>query len=67
MKVLSPFGEYPFVFKRLERRGSNLSIIGTVAGVESRLILEGDDLRAAARLLALPLAAIVVGLALRRR
>jgi hypothetical protein len=66
MKVLSPFGEYPFVFQRLERRGGALSVIGTVAGVESRVIFDGEDLRAAGRLLAVPIAGIAVALAVRR-
>jgi hypothetical protein len=66
MKVLSPFGEYPFVFERLERRDGKLSVVGTVAGVDSRVIFDRDDMRAAAKLLALPLAGIAVAVALRR-
>ena len=66
MKVLSPFGEYPFVFQRLERRDGTLAVVGTVAGVDSRVIFDADDLRLAAKLAAVPIAAIAVAVALRR-
>jgi hypothetical protein len=66
MKVLSPFGEYQFVFQRLERRGATVVVIGTVAGVDSRVIFDGDDLRAVAKLAAVPIAGIAVAVALRR-
>jgi hypothetical protein len=66
MKVLSPFGEYPFVFQRLERREGALAVVGTVAGVDSRVVFDGDDLRLVAKLAAVPVAGIAVALALRR-
>jgi hypothetical protein len=65
MKVLSPFGEYPFVFQRLERREGTLAVVGTVAGVDSRVIFDGGDLRAVARFIALPVAAIAMAVAVR--
>jgi hypothetical protein len=52
MKVISPFGEYPFQFRRLERRGATVVVLGTVAGVESGIVLDAADLRAAAKLAA---------------
>jgi hypothetical protein len=67
VKILSPFGEYPFVFDRVERRGTSLAVIGSVAGVESRVILEPEDLRALVKVAAVPLAALVVAIALSRR
>jgi hypothetical protein len=67
MKVTSPLGEYPYVFRRLERRGQSLAVVGTVAGIESSLLLERDDLRLAARRLAGPLAAAVLVTVWRRR
>ncbi len=66
MKVLSPFGEYPFVFQRLERRDGTLAVVGTVAGVDSKVIFDADDLRLVAKLVAVPVAAIAVAAALRR-
>ena len=56
-------GEYPFVFQRLERRQGGIDVVGTVAGLESRVVLGGEDLRAAARLLGPPLAAVAAGAA----
>ena len=47
--MISPFGEYPFRFRRVERRGSTVAVLGTVAGVESGVVLDATDLRAAAK------------------
>jgi hypothetical protein len=35
VKVGTPFGEYPFVYRRVERREDGVAIVGTVAGIES--------------------------------
>lgn len=43
MKVGTPFGEYPFVYRRVERRGGEVAVIGTVAGVESSVVFDRDD------------------------
>ena len=64
MKVVSPLGEYPFLFQRLERRDGGLDVVGTVAGVESRVSFDGEDLRAAARVAGPPLAALLAAAAL---
>ncbi len=64
MKVVSPLGEYPFVFQRFERRDGRLDVVGTVAGIESRVSLDRDDLRAAARTAGPPLAALLAAAAL---
>jgi hypothetical protein len=56
VKVGTPLGEYPFEFRRIERRDCTLAIVGTVAGLESSVVLGAGDLRAAARALAIPLA-----------
>jgi hypothetical protein len=64
VKVVSPLGEYPFVFQRLERRDGGLDVVGTIAGIESRVSLGADDLRAAARLAGPPLLAALAGAAL---
>jgi hypothetical protein len=61
MKIVSPLGEYPFVFQRIERRDGALDVLGTVAGIESRVSLDGEDLRAAARIAGPPLAALLAG------
>ena len=57
MRVGTPLGEYPFVFQRLERRDGGLAIVGTVAGLESTVVVDRDDLAALAKRAALPLAA----------
>ncbi|MGE5409003.1 MAG: hypothetical protein ACM3NV_10365 [Syntrophothermus sp.] len=64
MRVSSPLGEYPFVFQSLERGARAIEVVGTVAGVESRVVLDRSDLRAAARLAGPPLAALLGAAAL---
>ena len=49
MKVNTPLGQYPFEFRRIERRGATLVIVGTVAGLESSVVLGREDLLAVAR------------------
>jgi hypothetical protein len=51
VKVSTPFGEYPFVYRRMERRDDGLAIVGTVAGVDSSVVLDRDDALAAAKVL----------------
>jgi hypothetical protein len=58
VKVGTPFGEYPFVFRRVERRDDGLAIVGTVAGIESTVVLDREDALRAAKALALPAAAL---------
>lgn len=67
MKVASPIGEYPFVFQKLERREGGVAIIGTMAGIEASVLLDADDLRAAAKKLAAPLAAAAILITWRSR
>jgi hypothetical protein len=43
MKVGTPFGEYPFVYRKVERRDGEIAIVGTVAGVDSRVVFGRDD------------------------
>ncbi|HEY2479704.1 MAG TPA: hypothetical protein VGI17_13370 [Solirubrobacterales bacterium] len=66
MKVGTPFGEFPFLYRRLERRADGVAIVGTVAGVESSVVLEKDDARRAAAALAIPAAALALLLLARR-
>lgn len=66
MKVGTPFGEYPFVFGRVERRGGTVAIIGTVAGVESSVVFGTEDAARMARLAAGPVAVAAVLLAYSR-
>jgi hypothetical protein len=56
VRVGTPLGEYPFVFQRVERRDGGLAIVGTVAGLESTVVLGREDLRALLKRAALPLA-----------
>jgi hypothetical protein len=64
---MSPFGEYPFVYRRIERREDGVAILGTVAGVDSGVVLDRDDAIRAAKALALPAAALALLLAARAR
>jgi hypothetical protein len=57
VRVGTPFGEYPFKYRGLERRADGLAIVGTVAGVESSVVLDKDDARRAAVALAVSAAA----------
>ena len=66
MRVDTALGEYPFEFQRLERRDGAIAIVGLVAGLESTVLLERDDLLRLARVAALP-AAVVALLAWRCR
>lgn len=56
MRVKTPLGEYPFEFSRLERRDGAIAVIGTVAGLESAVVLDRDDLLGVAAFLAVPVA-----------
>jgi hypothetical protein len=67
MKISSPLGEYPLRFRRIERRGGGIAIVGTVAGIESSLIIDREELRGAVKRLAAPLLIGVFVLAWRRR
>ena len=67
MKVGTPLGEYPFQFRRIERRGNEIVLVGLVAGMESSVVLGPEDLRVALRRVGVPIAAAALLLALRRR
>jgi hypothetical protein len=67
VKIGTPFGEFPFVYRRIERREDGVAIVGTVAGVDSRVVFDGDDARRAAIVLSVPAAAALLLLARRRR
>jgi hypothetical protein len=47
VKIGTPFGEFPFVYRRIERREDGVAIVGTVAGVDSRVVFDKDDASAA--------------------
>ncbi len=67
MRVGTPLGEYPFEFRRLERRGSSLVVVGNLAGFESSVVIGPDDLGHLAKRLAPPLAAAALLVAFARR
>jgi hypothetical protein len=67
VKVGTPFGEYPFVYRRVERRPDGLAVIGTVAGIESTVVLDRDDAKRAAKALAVPATALALLLLARSR
>jgi hypothetical protein len=66
MKIGTPLGEYPFEFRRVERRGTDLVVVGTVAGLESTVAIGPDDLKPLARRVAAPAAAALLLVALAR-
>jgi hypothetical protein len=57
VRVGTPLGEYPFEFKRLERRGRGVAIVGNLAGFESSVVLGPEDAATVLRRVALPAAA----------
>jgi hypothetical protein len=65
VKIGTPFGEFPFVYRRIERREDGVAVVGTVAGVDSRVVLETEDAKKAALFVGVPLA--VTALLLRAR
>jgi hypothetical protein len=67
MKVGTPLGEYPFEFRRVERRGHEVVFVGLVAGMESSVVLGPEDLRRALRGVGPALAVAALVLALRHR
>jgi hypothetical protein len=67
MKVQTPLGEYPFEFRRLERREDGLAVIGLVAGLESGVVLGREDVCWALRRLGPALVVAGAVLYLRRR
>lgn len=67
MRVGTPLGEYPFEFKRLERRAGGIAIVGNLAGFESSVVLGPEDAATVARRVALPLAAAALLVAYARR
>lgn len=57
MRVGTPFGEYPFEYRRVERRPDGIAVVGTVAGIESTVVFDKDDAKRAAKALVVPAAA----------
>ncbi|MBS1861113.1 MAG: hypothetical protein JSS68_05310 [Actinobacteria bacterium] len=68
MKVGTPFGEFPFEYRRVERRPGGVAIVGSVAGLDSSVVFDSGDARRAAKVLAVPAAVgLVLLVATRRR
>jgi hypothetical protein len=67
MKVGTPFGEFPFEYRRIERRADGVAIVGQVAGVESAVVFDRSDALRAAKVLAVPAAALTLALIARTR
>jgi hypothetical protein len=67
VKIGTPFGEFPFVYRRIERRDDGVAIVGTVAGVDSRVVFDKDDAKRGAIALGVPVAAALLLLARRVR
>jgi hypothetical protein len=60
VRVGTPFGEYPFVYRGLQRRPDGLAVVGTVAGVESTVVFDRADARTLAKALVVPAAAVAL-------
>jgi hypothetical protein len=58
VKIGTPFGEFPFVYRKIERREGGVAIVGTVAGVDSRVVFDADDAKRGAIALGVPIAAL---------
>jgi hypothetical protein len=58
VKVISPIGELPYWFDRLEIQGGSLVIRGRLSEFDSKFIIEPSDLAALGRAVALPAAGI---------
>jgi hypothetical protein len=56
-------GEYPFEFRRVERRRHSIAVIGIVAGLESSVIVDPEDVSVLIRRMALPIGAVALLLA----
>jgi hypothetical protein len=67
VKVGTPFGEFPFEYRRIERRADGIAVVGLVAGLESRVVFDKDDARRAAIAVAVPAAAASLLLLARSR
>jgi hypothetical protein len=67
MKVGTPFGEFPFEYRRVERRPDGIVVIGTVAGLESSVVFDREDGVRAGKVLAAVAALAVARRVLRRR
>jgi hypothetical protein len=67
MRVGTPLGEYPFEFRRLERRGREVAVVGDLAGFESSVVLGPGDAATVLKRVALPLAAAGLLVAYARR
>lgn len=67
VRVATALGEYPFAFRRLERRDGGVAVVGIVAGLEASVLVDCDDLRTVARTLAVPLAGALLFAAWRWR
>jgi hypothetical protein len=57
MRVGTPLGEYPFEFRRIERRDDGVAVVGIVAGLKSDLILNRREALAAGATVTAALAA----------
>jgi hypothetical protein len=66
VRVGTPLGEYPFEFRRVERRRQSVAIVGIVAGLESSVIVDKEDVGLLVRRVALPIGAVALFLAYRR-
>jgi hypothetical protein len=58
VKIGTPFGEFPFVYRKIERREDGVAIVGTVAGVDSRVVFDMEDAKRGAIVLGVPIAAL---------
>jgi hypothetical protein len=60
VKVTTPFGRFPFEFRRVELKDGEVTVVGGFAGVESGVVFERRDLAVAAGVVVVGTAAMVV-------
>jgi hypothetical protein len=67
VKVGTPFGEFPFMYRRVERREDGVAIVGQVAGLEAAVVLDRGDAQRVAKLIAPAVAVALLLLARSQR
>jgi hypothetical protein len=54
VRIGTPLGDYPFEFRRIERREGGVAVVGTVAGLESTVVLAPAEVAKVVAVLAAP-------------
>jgi hypothetical protein len=60
VKVTTPFGRFPFEFRRVELKDGEVTVMGSFAGIDAGVVFERRELVVAAGLVVVGTAAAVV-------